>query len=498
MKKFFMKKNDQQKFEIFKLILFSKNGASVHSISQKTNLSLNLVYKKIKLLNDDLEELFCQNNVRIIKNDAFFSIVIENPLNISYVIDALRLYYIQQSHEYLILHSILLNHFNSVEALSQEINLSTSHTYKSLSTVSWALSNFKLELRFPGENQQSNIQGLEIHIRLFIFYYYWSVFKGITWPFRKSLDHLKQIDLPIKEVSPSQEIRLKYYQTLSLWRILYKNELVVLDSEFLSIVTLLNTVHPIVFSTELKLTDEERLQEEGYFSLLCRLFIYDTDTISQKLETATLFIQSDLPISKSCTFVLDGLYAAYDVTPTNEDYLFSYYSLLLALTSISYVKIDNTPLFENDQNISELGSDLADFPQMEHELSELAKKLFSDAPYLDELKAKGFFTYIVFLFYFILDCSKKSQQLKIFVQYSKNHFTTEEIKKSLASFFSDKAIVFVSDPKQSNIMISDCFEKDYPNENFFYFDNPVNINEWQALIRYVSTKLYNKIFYKQL
>lgn len=498
MKNFFMKKSDKQKFELFKLIVFSKNGVSVNTLAEKSELSLNLIYRKLKELNDDLTEIFSPEDVCIIKNDIFLSVLIDNCTNISLVIDSVRLFYIQQSHEYLIFHSVFSNYFYSVEALSQEINLSVAQTYKSLNTINKALGYFDVKLIFNDDNLQSNFQGSEINIRLFLFYYYWSVFKGVVWPFRKSLSYLQDIDVAIYDVSESQRGRLKYFQTLSIWRILYRNKLVDIAPDFLAVIQLLNSIHPIKFSVGLNIPEEALIQEECYFGFLCRLFIYNSDTHAQKLETATAFIQSDLPISKSCTFILDRVYAAYAIEPKHEDYLFAYYSLLLALTSITYLSIDNTDLFENDQNISELGTDYADFPQMEVELSELAQQLFSEAPYLSELKSKGFFTYMVYLFYFFIDNSKQSQKLKIFIQYSKNHITVAEIKRSLASFFSSESIAFVDDPHRSDILISDCYERDCPNENFFYFDNPVNTNEWQALISFISTKLYKNVFYKQL
>ncbi|MGX7150377.1 helix-turn-helix domain-containing protein [Enterococcus ureasiticus] len=393
---------------------------------------------------------------------------------------------------------MLLNYFISVEALSQKINLSVAQTYKSLNTINKVLSDFDIKLIFTRDKSRSNFQGLETNIRLFLFYYYWSVFKGVVWPFRDSLAYLQDIDVPICNVSQSQKMRLKYYQTICAWRILYRNKLIDLDPDFLEVIQLFNTIHPIKFSVDMNISGEALAQEESYFGFLCRLFIYNTDTTAQKLDIATAFIESDLPLSESCTFILDRVYAAYDIKPKREDYLFSYYALLIALTSITYLSIDNSEWLENDQNLSNLGTDFADFPQIEIELSELAQQLFLEAPYLCELKSKGFFTYIVYLFYFFIDSSKKSQQLKICIQYSKNQITTAEMKKSLSSFFSSESIVFIDESEQSDILISDCYEKDYPNENFFYFDNPLDKNEWQSLLKYVSNKLYKTIFYKQI
>ncbi|EOL50104.1 helix-turn-helix domain-containing protein [Enterococcus caccae] len=497
MKNFFMKKNDQQKFEIFKLIRFSQEGISGYSISKKIDLSLNLVYRKIKMLSDDLNELFEPGDVCIVKNDVLYTIVVKDTLNVSFVIDTLRLHYIQQSHEYLIFRTVLLKYYTSVEALSQDINLSIAHTYKSLTTINKALNSFKIELNFPGDNTQVNFEGAEIHIRLFLFYFYWNVFKGLVWPFRKTLEHMEHIELPIENIPDSQQIRLRYFQALSAWRIRYRGVLVHIEPDFLAIITLLNKVHPITFSLDLAISGEALVQEECYFAFLCRIFIYDIDTHDQKLETAEVFIQSDLPLAKSCTFLLDSVYKAYNVTPNRQEYLFSYYSLLLGLTSITYLQIDNADLLENDQNISNLGHEFADFPQMEAELAALAKKLFSEDRSLQSLESKGFLTYIVYLFYFILDSSKKTETLNIYVQYSKNHFTTEEIKNSLLTFFNPELIRFVSNIEDSDVLISDCDEKDYPNNDFFYFENPVNTNDWHALINYINNKAYNKCFYKQ-
>ncbi|MEI5989894.1 hypothetical protein A5881_001387 [Enterococcus termitis] len=498
MKRFFMKKSDQQKFELFKLILFSKNGISVNPLSEKSEISLNLIYPKLKALNNDLAEVFSSNEVHLSKNNIFFTILIDDWININFVIDKLRLHYIQQSHEYLIFNSVLWDYFNSVEALSQKINLSVAQTYKSLNEINKALSYFNVKLIFTGEKSHSNFQGLEKNIRLFLFYYHWAVFKGIVWPFRESLSYLQEKDIHIDNISESQQVRLNYYQTIFTWRIFYRNKLVTLDADFLEVVRLMNTIHPITFSVDMQISEAALVQEESYFGFLCRFYIYNSDTKAQKLDIAKAFIQSDLPISKSCTFILDRLYATYAIEPTREDYLFSYHSLLLMLTFVTYLSIDNTDLFEHDQNLSELGTDFADFPQMEIELSELVKQLFAETPYLGELESKSALTYMVYIFYFIIDYAKKPKQLKIFIQYSKNHITTAEIERSLSSFFSSESIAFVETIDQSDIMISDCYEKGYPNENFFYFDNPLNESEWASLISYVSTQMYKHVFYKQL
>nr|OTO07833.1 hypothetical protein A5880_002103 [Enterococcus sp. 4G2_DIV0659] len=420
-------------------------------------------------------------------------------MNIAYVIDYLRFYYITVSPEYTIFSAAADRNYSSLESLAQSVNLSPSYTYKTLTSLNKLLKPFNIKTAFGDESKKTNIYGNELDIRFFLFFSYWSILKGLFWPFNRSPKHFKDLPVPISTMlSPSQQTRIRYFQNITYWRILYLQEKINIDSDFLTYLLILNNGNPTIFTLNFDnvLSTEELRTEEAYFGFLARFFISDIDTAEIKKQTAQLFIDSDLPLVSSCHTLLTKLQEKYTLLMSEDDFHFFFYHLMMALIYIQYIGIDYETLQEYEERLFLLDTDTEDFSRIGKELTEFTRSFLKNDSFFKRNLSDGLLNYLVNLLYYIVDSSTKIEPLTIFCQYSKNLYTVDEIKNGLLTIFGKKIIRFTKIITEADIVISDCYEGDIANDNFFYFDNPFDPNLWKQLSSFVNSRLHNATFFK--
>ncbi|WP_086314558.1 hypothetical protein A5821_002140 [Enterococcus sp. 7F3_DIV0205] len=499
MKRKFIKKNEEKKFELFKKILFSTKGIGIQEIIQESKDSKSTTYRYIQQLNEDLSRLFLETPIKIEQQNTIFSIVLPDSLNVSYAINTLRFSYISISPEYLIFSAIADKNHISLESLAQTINLSPSYAYRTLKILNKRLAYFRVKIAFGDLNRKENLQGTETDIRFFLFYAYWNILKGAIWPFHRSPDYFKQLPIPIKTtLAPSQLTRLRYFQNITYWRILYLQEKITIDDAFLSYLIILNEKNPTIFTLDFTtvLSHDEIRAEQVYFSFLARFFIPNIDTKETKQQTAQLLIDSNLPLTNSCTNLLKFLQKKYDLVIKDESYLFFYYHVFIALLFVHYIQVDYDPLVENEKHLSSLDGGKQTFSKMEKELDAFVTNFFKTDPFLKKIVSRGLITYMTNVLYYVIDTSRKVEPLIIFCQYSRDFYTTDQIKSSLLSTFGTQTIQFTADILNADVVISDCYEGDINNQDFFFFDNPFDSQTWAELSKFINYRIHNSSTFK--
>lgn len=497
MNKKFMKKNEANKFELLKKLLYSKQGLGIQEIITDSQESKSTIYRYIKQLNEDLSLLFTKTPIQIQQKNTTFYVVLPDLLNIAFVLDKVRLSYIYISSEILIFAAAANKNHASLESLAQSINLSPSYTYKSLNTINQQLSYFRVKIAFGDFSRKSNVYGAEADIRFFLFYMYWNTNKGIVWPFNKSPDYFKQLPLPINTIlAPSQHTRLRYHQNITYWRSLYLQEKISITEEFLSYLIILETENPTTFTIDFNntLTLEELKNEQVYFGFLSRFFISDIDTKKTKQKTAQRLINSQLALTKSCTDLLELIQVKYDLVMNSEEYLLYYYNLMIALLYVHYINVDYHSTLENEDRLTFLDNDGQNFSKIEKEIDNLIVQFSITDSFLKKITNKGLVTYMTNLLYCIIDSARNIEPLYIFCQYSKNFYIGDKIKKYLLTTLGTRVIHFTSDIQQANLVISDSYEGDISNQDFFFFDDPFNSATWEALSLFVSTRIQTGYF----
>ncbi|MEI5993846.1 helix-turn-helix domain-containing protein [Candidatus Enterococcus mansonii] len=497
MQELFMKKNEQLRFELLKLLIYSKKGLSTNEVSQKLNIPNHSFYIYRSQLEEDLAVVFKENSVILEKKETYYSIT--SSLNISYIIDTMRLYYIKISQTFSILNALSYRYYDSAEELSQNLNLSLSHTYKILGFFNQLLEPFDISINFSSKKKQSNIIGNEKNRRLVMFYVYWSVYKGVEWPFKFSPTFLQELPAPIDSqlLSPSQKMRLNYFQVITYWHLSYKLELISLPKDFLPYLEVFQKVSPTSFADSIKeslrkrhVSDQHIYEEELFFGFLARFFISNIDSPTNKIRIATMFIDSSLPITTFTSKFLNDFLKKYNVSLTQENYAASYYLIIFHLFYVKFFTIDS-PFSEisDDAPFTAESSDGL-FKIHETELAKFIHNNWNSELFPPISTIPSLVTYLAKLLYLVLITSNKHRPLNVLIQHSKTIYGYDLIKNKLLIFFKDTTLRITFDINEADIIISDSFEKNNDTP-FFYFEHPEDTEAWKNLISFISQELYS-------
>ncbi|WP_025871882.1 helix-turn-helix domain-containing protein [Enterococcus crotali] len=504
MKNLFMKHIEKQQFELLKQLIYSEHGMTAHEIMAHLDISIHTVYRYQQQLAEDLTLLFENQSVMLKKTNSCYAISIDPSIDISYVIDKMHLHYIKKSQQFSVLHAVTYRYYSSAESLAQEVNLSLSHTYKNLKISNELLKPFGVSVGFSAESSQTNFQGNEKNLRMVLFYSYWSIFKGIEWPFFRAPKLFCELPAPIKNnlLPPSQKIRLSYYQSLTYWQMIYRKRFVAISEDFLAYLDLFEEVSPVTFPAEIKdllyknhVSQQQIHQEEAYFGFLARFYIANIDSMEDKLKIVDTLIASKLPLTNFTSTFLNSFLTTFKITLTEERYVSNYYHILFNLLYIQFFGIhapfsqlaDELPLVDKtpDPLFAVHKEALTQFAY-----EQLQQELF---PTID--KDSTLIQYLTKLLHVALTNATKHQKLNILIQYSKTSYGYDLIKNNLSIIFGKDTLEFTFDEHAADIIISDAFEHELHDversNTFFYFEYPYNTHVWQELILFISKHLYS-------
>lgn len=491
METIFMKKNETLRFELLKQLLYAKKGSTTQQMMDSFNISSKTFYRYKKQLSDDLNTVFTQGQVTIKKKKLFYIIELAPSLTFSYVLDSMRLYYIRISQKFSILEALLKRHYISVEALAQDLNLSPSHVYSNLMFLNKLLRPFDLTISFSPSIYKTNFQGAELNIRVLGFVLFWNVFKGLEWPFEKTPSSYQTLPLAVnaQRLSPSQQARLRYFQNVTYWRVLYRKESLTLSQEFMSYLTYFESVGPTKLFSNLENVELERVNqtdEAYFFGFLSRFLIANIDSAEERQTIAQALIQSKLPLAELTTRILDKLLTTYKVKLSPSSYLENFYLLIISLIYIRFIGINFRKFLVDDTTDSKAKWFSAD----ESSYRFFVKETLLKEPLLRKHMNAGLISFMAKFFHSILKSGEREAKLKIFIQHSINHFIYDFIKNNLLTIFGDSTLEFTFDVKDADVIISDAYEGEESNEKTFHFEHSHDQSSWRELILFISGKIY--------
>ncbi|EOH96133.1 hypothetical protein UAY_03043 [Enterococcus moraviensis ATCC BAA-383] len=486
-----MKKNEALRFELLKELLYAQNGVTTKEMMKKFTISSKTFYRYKQKLNDDLNTVFLQRQVKIRKSKLFYKIELADSLTFSYVIDSMRLYYIKNSQIFSILAALLRRHYVSVESLAQDLSLSPSHVYSNLKRVKNLLSPFHLKISFAPTLYQTNIIGEEKNIRVLGFILFWIIFKGLEWPFEKTPLTYQTLPIAVEDerLSFSQKNRIRYFQNVTFWRILYRKEHLSLREEFMDYLRFFEQESPTFLFSKLDHIDFESIDvksESYFFGFLSRFLVANIDSDEEKKNIAEHFINSELPIALLTSKILNKLLLAYNVKLTSDNYLKNYYLLIINLLYIRYVGVDFRRFLVNDS----VESKAKWFSPNEDSYRSFVKESLVTEPLLKKYMKPGFISLMAKFFHSILKSAEKEAKLLIFIQHSPNNFIYDFVKNNLLIIFGDSTLDFTFDANEADIIISDSFELEQSNDRSFHFEHSHDPESWKALILFISGKIY--------
>jgi hypothetical protein len=85
-------------------------------------------------------------------------------------------------------------------------------------------------------------------------------------------------------------------------------------------------------------------------------------------------------------------------------------------------------------------------------------------------------------------------KLKIYIQTSRNCYTSKVLEDLILSMFNKQKIHFTTHSKEADLIITDKFEPEFPTSNIYFFDSLQNQGQWLSLLQKIQSLLLNNVF----
>lgn len=499
MRNSFMGKKERVKFELFKSIVFSKNGLSFNELMQKHDLTKSTLSRYINDLVQEVGETF-DEKVHLVQNaqTGTYQIQTTETYSIGYLIDYSHLFYVKQSGIFFILDVLLKNHYSSIEAMALDIHMSSSSVYKQLRALKEMLVPFGGKISF--EQPASPLTGNELGIRLFAFYSYWSVFKSTEYDNR----HYPEAWWDIKEIeeyfdhttslSESQRAKLRFIQLITLKRVLWQKNYLELSEAFLADVAYFDTK-----DTELLPLLKQRLPKDVYHkerALLVyatRGLIYNLDSLETKKNIVQHYQQSSLEIAVYTTKLMEEVQEEFDLDYTEEGYVNFYFYLIILLIYIKHINIDISGYYKNELSFHSM----IDYDEGNIEIFQKINKIIEQQEFYSKINKNsltGVMSILSLTIYSGMYLNKKAGSMSICVIFNNNLILADGIKKIILDVYNRERIVFTNDVLAADLVISDSYEVANPATEYFYFDEQLNPEQRGKMIDAINQIFYKKVF----
>ena len=224
------------KIEILNEILTSNRRIFLKDLIRKFNVSKNSILRYTAELRDDLNILF--EDIKLLySEDGNYIITTKNSQDHAYLINKVQEYYIENSTLFQILKKILETDW-SITKISNSLNFSLSTVYAKIAQLNEFAEPYNIELNL---HQNGRFKGNEFNIRYFI--YRLVLFQNKTNkdnPFNPlisesfiDITNISNVLLNDKNLTSSEEMRLKMIQGISLHRLKRNHRFLEYDQAFL-------------------------------------------------------------------------------------------------------------------------------------------------------------------------------------------------------------------------------------------------------------------------
>lgn len=486
MQYFFLNNKEKKKYKLFKLIIENK-GIEIRRIKDNLEMSSTSVRRCIHEINSELAEVFPQSNISILFLGMGYSLSPSNIQN-SIILEYLKLFYIKQSNEFIILNALLSKRYVSINQLSFQINISTSHLYKYIKNIRTFLGYFKLDISFsPKVVTNSCLIGTKINKLYFLNIYYWDIYRTVEWPYFIT-DNFSFYENPF--LSPFQKKRIQQIFAVSKHPTV-KNYQYESDSDLKDICNIFKRFNFNTVNLEKNSPyDNSMTNLESFF---IRLFIpeFDSDLIKAQIAQSASVLSHNEIVSLSTTF-LNCLFEEYQVEPSEDQYNICFYYSLVMHIFLKYVNVDFFNTLESFPRLRDLSTKDLSFIRLDADLLHFYEELTNRNKQYQLQVSKANTLYMVNFGYSILDYCTDTKKIYIYVELTQNIFSTQMIKKNLVAIFGSENIELINSQKQADIILIDFFQEEMDSKKVYYFENLYSNDSWTNVLSFITAMLYKK------
>lgn len=501
MKELFLSDKNIGKLDILKELLFVPEGVLIQKLTLHFDVSYSTKIRYMNELGEDLKKLFPNTDLVIKKweNTDIYFIANTQNLDIDFIIDFVRLAYIQESTLYPIILEILGKHYSSAQELATNLAIAPATIYSSIVKINSFLELFDARIKLT--NEPDNFSGNEVGIRFANYFLLWSIFR--TKKFKELFSHVPTNFLEIEtlknslaihgNVTLSVETKLGIIQGISLYRIIFMKKQIALPDSFYQDIELLYDPN-LHFEPDIEqqIPADMLLKEKQLICFAIQGLMDDLYTFEHKEAIVKNYQNSPLIIADTLASFLHNFEKTFSLTFTHENYVQTYYALLLTVLYAKYINVDFADFYDigpavdrfrtSNANYKAIEQSLSDFVLSQNELFELG---------IDQKNAK-ISNQITYLLIWSMYLAKKTMPLSIGIQISANIYLGQAIKQTIADFIPKDGFVFTTNPDCMDILVTDTYEGDYPSIKKYYFENPGNPRTWSELIAFINESRWNR------
>lgn len=179
-----MEKANLQKFEMFRhLKSWNSKNFTINDLSRALQLTYQQTYNIFQELLRDMAELDPEAEIKRGRHE----VLERKGFRIS--VDRYRVFLVQQSIAFQFLDYLLQQTHPTITQFCDEYFVSRSTLLRKTTTLKKFLGQFGLKFSYS----RLDLIGSERNIRLALFYFYWLIFHGLSWPL-KNVAHQTMID----------------------------------------------------------------------------------------------------------------------------------------------------------------------------------------------------------------------------------------------------------------------------------------------------------------
>ncbi|OJG55551.1 hypothetical protein RV06_GL001133 [Enterococcus haemoperoxidus] len=470
-----LNEKSKKKIQLFTELLYRENEEISFSYLQNfLGVSLSTLKRYFQELSTDIKNNKSFTQIVLIRNVGGYVIQNHSAHAMDYLIIQLRLSYFESSLQFKIILELLLNHYNSVEDLAEKLYISPPHLYKNINILNIELERYPLKIVF---HPTTNFQGKEKYVRMLNFYFFWSVYRGIAWPydFKNMKDFSANVDFGELQKNYSDSVIKRLEFMVGLFMVRRQDHPIRLPKKIKELSKHFATTNAISKLVEPFLVTEDEIL---FFNLLARCYIAEIDTLQDKYRLYDSFPRS-LPLISACDLLIEE-YEKYfygDFSMNKEQKTTVFYYLLIGMIQATYFSISPVQFFRTSftQNTHTKLS-IKDNPR----INNFCKKFRED--HLDfPVPAHSDFGLCILLT--ILTETFLYPSLSVYIQYSKNNLGTVYIKNKLHMLFNPRAIHYIDCFEEADLVIIDCFEPRVKKskQKIFYISDVYNEQTWHEL-----------------
>ncbi|MBO0440239.1 helix-turn-helix domain-containing protein [Candidatus Enterococcus ikei] len=479
-----LNEKSKKKIQLFTELLYRENEEISFSYLQNfLGVSISTLKRYFQELSIDIKNNKTLKHILLIRNVGGYVIRNHSAHDMDYLIIQLRLSYFEESLQFKIFLELLLNHYNSVEDLAEKLYISPPHLYKNINILNIELERYPLKIVF---NPTTNFEGKEKYIRMLNFYFFWSVYRGIAWPYDfQNMKHFSEnVDFGVLQKNYSDSVIKRLEFMVGLFMVRQDNHPIRLPKKIKELSKHFATTNAISKLVEPFLATEDEIL---FFNLLARCYISEIDTLQDKYRLYDSFPRS-LPLISACDLLIEEYekYFYKDFSMNKEQKTTLFYSLLIGMIQATYFSISPIQFFRTAfiENM-ETKLSIKDNPKVNH----FYKKFREENPDFP-LPTHSDFGICILLT--ILTETFLCPTLSIYIKYSRNSLGSVYIENKLHMLFNPRAIHYTDCLEKADLVIIDCFEdrEKKNNQKFFYISDVYNEQTWHELFTCIQTLFF--------